>query len=345
MIRILLQYDDPYFVNALSRYASAKCPDIDILCFTTKEKAESYLDRKSPRIDIVISEEAITHNGNPVASMRLYPGDRTEFTPDGNGSHINIYQAGSAIFTDIKSAYALADGTQPIAHSLHIISTFSVEGGCGSTTVCYALAAAVARQGGQVLFLNLEPAAYTDQLYEDGNDKSIDELLYVLFDGRNAASELLNTAWRNQDNVLVLPPFHSEKDRRALKKQHIQSLISSIEKSTDYQYLFVNLPTDLQDLSVWVLEESTAVINVYSDTKRGRFRMQAMEHALDELDLKIPGRLVNVLNRCGSETEEAGIDGKIPYSESLSKGVRVGAVLDRNPSYLRACENLLQRID
>ena len=83
MIRVLLQYEDAYFVEAFSNYASAKCPDVDVLCFTTKEKADSYLERRHPRLDIVISKSPFPSLPNV---QYLMPGEVTRFADQGGVS-------------------------------------------------------------------------------------------------------------------------------------------------------------------------------------------------------------------------------------------------------------------
>ena len=272
------------------------------------------------------------------------PGEVTRFADQGGVSCINIFQSGNAIVSDIHSAYALTHGSESAEHTLRVVSTFSVEGGSGKTTICYALAAAAARDHQQVLFLDLEPAAYIGQLYQQEENRYMDDLLYAIRDERDIAKALLNTCYRNKDGVMVLPPFHSEKDRRSLKKNHFRTFISAIEESTDFSYLFVNLPADLQDMTLWMLEESSVIVQTYSDSPAGRYRMGVMGHCFENLDEQIPAKILTVLNRCSGREEEAGIDVKFPTSESLRRGDLVGEVQDKNPEYMRACTNLLRLI-
>ena len=143
MIRILLQSDDGYFVNAFSNYAS----------FTTAQKALAYLSTAQLRLDAVLAtREVLDHLPPDTASMRLLVSDRTLYA-DTKNIQINIYQAGSAIISDIKNALALSGermfGTLN-GRGVRVVATHSVQGGSGKSVLSYALAALALPQPGPV---------------------------------------------------------------------------------------------------------------------------------------------------------------------------------------------------
>ena len=56
MIRIVLQSEDLYFLQAFSDYASAHCPSIEFVCFSSKEKALQYLEKPPLRVDALLAQ-------------------------------------------------------------------------------------------------------------------------------------------------------------------------------------------------------------------------------------------------------------------------------------------------
>lgn len=346
MLRILLQFDDPYFVKAFSNYVSANCPELEFMCYTSVEKANNYLRSSARRLDAIIGEEAFLAQQDLPDVVKLCAAEQTIFSrPD--AMQINIYQSGSAIISDIKNALALqkrylTTATGRIAQN--IVAVYSAQGGSGKTTICYALALAAVKAGKQALYLNLEPVPCRAQLYLHNFKSSIDDLLFALKDRRELGPIVLDTMERNEAGVLVMPPFHTVNDLLSLTQEELKQTLRILAENVGVEYLFIDLPCGLQPLNLWVLEECTTMLQIYSDDVCGRSRLEQVEEDVYYQDLPIKGKTLKVLNKCRKKGPEEKIDVKIPFSESLQQGRTVGEVQERNPAFLQGCTEILNKI-
>lgn len=345
MIQMLLQCDDAYFVNAFSNYASLNCPTIEFVCFTTVDKALEYLAGSSLRLDAILGSQELLAQVNRPKTARFLVSDQTVYS-DEETIRINIYQSGTAILSDIKSALALSGGNlfQNGGRNVHVVAGYSVQGGCGKSTLSYALAAAAARAGKQALYVSLDPFPALGQLYAHNFSASIDDLLFALKGARDLAPVMLDTLERNMDHVMVLPPFHFAGDLLSLTQEELEKLIRDLVEKTDLEYIFIDLPVGVQGMNLWVMEQCSTVMQVYTDDPAGRERMQRMQQDVYFKNLPIHGQVLTVLNKSRQKTPESGVDMKIPYSESLQQGRRVADVQERNPAFLKSCTDLLQML-
>lgn len=347
MIRILLQSDDGYFVNAFSNYASLHCANIEFVSFTTAEKALAYLSSATLRLDAVLATREVLDRMPGNSAMRLLVSDRTLYT-DADPMQINIYQAGPAILSDIKNALALSGNRMfglAAGRQVRVVSVYSVQGGSGKSVLSYALAAAAAREGKQALYLSLDPFPAWSQLYEHSFTAVIDDLLFAIKGNRDPAPVLLDAMERNADKVLVLPPFRFAGDLLSLSRENLEKLLGVLVEKTDLDYIFLDLPVGFQELNFWALEQSTCVLQVYSDDDAGRERLRRMQQDVYFKNLPIRASVLTVLNKCRRRDAEEGITAKIPRSESLLQGRRVTDVQERNPAFLKSCTELLQAIN
>ena len=345
-MRVLLQCEDQYFVQAFSNYASDKCCNIDFVCFTTADKAVEYIGNSHPRLDAVLAEQEVLDQLRAPGTVRLLVSDHTSFAAGGQ-VQINIYQSGSAILGDIRNALALAGAGSFHTvgeRTVHVVCSYSVQGGSGKTVLSYALAAAAVRSGKQALYVNLEPFPALTQLYSEEQGRSMDALLLTLKSGRELAPVVLDTMLRNQDGVMVLPAFSFAQDMLSLTEEQLKKLIRTLVEKTEMEYVFIDLPVGIYPLNLWAMEQCSTVLQVYTDDPVGREHLRRAESDMYFRDLPISGTRLTVLNRCREKTGEPEVSARIPYSDSLNRGCRVTEVQEKNPEFLRSCTELLEKI-
>lgn len=343
MIRMLLQCEDAYFVSAFSNYASLHCPTIEFICFTTVDKAVKYLSESNLRLEAVLGSQELLDQVTRPKTARLLISDQTVYSTE-EAVRINIYQSGTAILSDIKSALALTSGDlfRTGGRNVHVVAGYSVQGGCGKSVLCYALAAAAARAGKQALYICLDPFPALGQLYKHNFNTSMDDLLFAIKGARELAPVVLDTMDRNMDHVMVLPPFNFAGDLMSLTQEELEQLFRVLAEKTDLEYIFVDLPTGIQPMNQWVLEQCTSILQVYTDDPFGRERRERVEQDVYFKNLPLHGQILTVLNKCRQKEPEEGIDMKIPFSDSLQQGRLVTDVQERNPAFLKSCTDLLQ---
>ena len=199
----------------------------------------------------------------------------------------------------------LAAIRQQISSAVDIIcllyTSYSVQGGSGKSVLSYALAAAAARSGKQALYISLDPFPALGQLYEHDFSGTIDDLLFALKGGRDLAPVVLDSMERNADHVMVLPPFHFAGDLLSLKQEELNALIRVLVEKTDLEYIFLDLPTGIQTMNLWALEQCSSVLQVYTDDLVGRERMQRVDKDVYFQNLPIHGQILTCLldtSRC-----------------------------------------------
>ena len=346
MIRILLQMEDTYFVKAFSNYVSCNCPELEFLCFTSAEKANAFLKDDARRLDVIVGEERFLAGCGKDDVIRLVVSDHTIFSSP-EAMRLNVYQAGRDIVADIKSALSLRKGylCTTSGRSIHnVVALFSQQGGSGKTTIAYALALTAVRQGKQALYLNFEAAPYVGQLYIHDFQHSMDDLLFALKDGRELAPVMLDTLERDEEGVLILPPVHSTGDLLSLTQEEVRKILHVLIENVEIDYLLIDLPCGLYPLNVWVLEECTTILQVYTDDECGHARMRQAKMDPYYQELSIKGMTLTVMNRSRSKTIESGDVVSIPFSESLQQGRMVSRVQESNPAFLNSCTTLLQKL-
>ena len=342
MIRVVLQCSETYFVEAFSNYVSAKCKDMEFLCFTDVQKTLDYIRKGRLRVDIIAAEDELLRALPETKAFCMEIGERTAFSDEMEAT-LNIYQPVGAILADLRAAAALRSGRSGTEGQASVVAFYSNEGGSGKTTASYAAALAAVRAGKQAIYLNIEMSPCVQQLYAHNFEHPLDDLLYAIRDGRNIAQAILDVQERNQDGVLVLPPCHSVGNVLALTQAEIKNFFAELTTKTGIDYVFVDMTCGYLPLNLWVLEECTTLVQVYSDTTMGRARLH--NAAEDEYfqNLPIGGKTLTVLNRSRSKNEE-NADVLLPFSESLQAGRMVQDVQNRNPAYLAACTALVDKI-
>lgn len=347
MIRVLLQCEDAYFMQAFSNYASANCHNMEFVCFTTPEKAMDYLRTTALRLDAVLATRPVLDLNAQPGAARLLAGERTVFA-DPQAMQINIYQSGPAIISDIRSALALTGKHlfgDTGGRNVRVVASYSVQGGSGKTVLSYALAAAAARRGKQALYINLEPFPAFGQLYDHSFAASMDDILFALKSGRDLAPIVLDTMERDRDNVMVLPPFRFAGDLLSMSQDDIKALLQVLAEKTDLEYIFLDLPVGLQSINLWALENCSHVLQIYTDDAVGREHMTRAEADVYFKNMPIQGAMLTVLNKCRQKNKEEGINARIPHSDSLQQGCKVSDVQERNPAFLKGCFDLLDQLD
>ena len=180
MIRMLLQCEDTYFVNAFSNYASLHCPSIEFVCFTTVEKALEYLSGSFLRMEPSWAlRNCWTGSSGPMWHGSWY---RTRpCIPTRNPSGSTFISPVRPSFRTSRAPWrfpAMICSTRADGMSMWWRPTLYR---AGAANRCSATLWRLRRRGreNRPLYISLDPFPALGQLYEHDFSGTIDDLLFA----------------------------------------------------------------------------------------------------------------------------------------------------------------------
>lgn len=351
MFTVLLQNDDDFFIKNFNDFVANNIKDIQFLCYTDVDKAIEELEKSKIHIVAAIGTDGFIKKVNESDKIdnkivKLLTSDETQINKNGI-SKINIYQNGRAFVSEVKTAISSVTGNDlGQIKGRNVVSFFSVQGGCGKSTLAYALAMVAVSQGKQAMYISFEPSAYVSRFYNISSEKNLNSLLVELIDGNEDVQEqILSIRERDENGVWVLPPFDNVSDLYRLKEKQIEVFIANLQKKIDVDYIFIDLPSGYQEMNLWVMRCSNVIIHVASNVAGGEMRLEKTLQDVYYKNIESVAKPITVINKKSDDPIKTIVDMTIPYSNSLSKDVKVLEVLKTNPGYYKAIKELLDNID
>lgn len=351
MITVLLQNDDDFFIKNFSDFAATSIKDIQFLCYTDVEKAIKELEDSKIHIVAAIGSDKFIERVNASDKIdnkivKLLTSNETIMKKD-TFSQVNIYQNGKSFVSDIRTAISSITGNVlGQINGRYVVSFFSVQGGCGKSTLAYALAMVAVSAGKQAMYISFEPSAYVSRFYTPMEAKGLNDLLYNLRDGRKDVQEqILNTRKRDENGVWVLPPFENISELYKLEKKQIEVLITNLHEKVDVDYIFIDLPSGYHEMNKWVMTMSNVIIHTASNIAGGEIRLENTLKDVYYKNIEFAGKTITVINKKCDNPIRSVVDMTIPYSNSLSNDIKVLEVLKTNPGYYKAIKELLDNIN
>lgn len=351
MFTVLLQNDDDFFIKNFSDFVATSIKDIQFLCYTDIDKAIKELEDSKIHIVAAIGNENFIERINTSDKIdskivKLLTSNETVIKKD-DISKLNIYQNGKSFVSDVRTAISSITGNGlGQVNGRYVVSFFSVQGGCGKSTLAYALAMVAVSSGKQAMYINFEPSGYVDRFYSSLDPKGLNDLLYNLRDGRKDVQEqILNTRKRDENGVWVLPPFENISELYKLERKQLEVLITNLHEKVDVDYIFIDLPSGYQDINLWVMTKSNVIIHTATNVAGGEKRLEKTLQDIYYKNIEFAGKTITVINKRSEDPIRAVVDMTIPYSNSLNKDVKLIEVLKTNPGYYKAIKELLDNID
>lgn len=351
MFTVLLQNDDDFFIKNFSDFVATSIKDIQFLCYTDIDKAIKELEDSKIHIVAAIGNENFIERINTSDKIdskivKLLTSNETVIKKD-DISKLNIYQNGKSFVSDVRTAISSITGNGlGQVNGRYVVSFFSVQGGCGKSTLAYALAMVAVSSGKQAMYINFEPSGYVDRFYSPLDPKGLNDLLYNLRDGRKDVQEqILNTRKRDENGVWVLPPFENISELYKLERKQLEVLITNLHEKVDVDYIFIDLPSGYQDINLWVMTKSNVIIHTATNVAGGEKRLEKTLQDIYYKNIEFAGKTITVINKRSEDPIRAVVDMTIPYSNSLNKDVKLIEVLKTNPGYYKAIKELLDNID
>ncbi len=333
------------FLDCFSAYVMESVKNgYDFSFFTERSLVDNAL--KQQQADLLLAEEDFLQKCDcPVDCIKVIMSNRTQVDRKTGRHEVNIYQRGRDILADMEKLIGIAGGAgmEKKDKTQKIVAFYSPQGGVGKTTLAYSLALLCARKHTSI-YLNLEEAPYTDHLYQTTFHTGMEDVLYAIKDHRDTDAVLSNAMEKDCRNVTTLPVFAHYQDYQDLTGDETETFIESLLAVSRAEYIFIDLPGGLTGQSRRILEMSDVSFWIFEDTAIGKGKMEKVQsdHSIQRMAFFNKTRFVQ--NKCKVRGEDSAVI-RIPFSDSLSKGMAVDAVLSGNQDFYNGCLELINMVD
>ena len=175
----------------------------------------------------------------------------------------------------LLKAAAVRHGKPPVR-----IGIYSPLGRCLNTTFSLTLGEILARSG-EVLYLGFEPFSPVPAFLGQSFEGSITELLYFNDCARHKLPARLREIRISAGGVDLLPPAGSLSDLQDIRAEQWCSLLDSITKMTDYEYVILDLSDCVRGL-MKILRECDEVYTITRTDRMSKAKLEEYERQLGE---------------------------------------------------------------
>lgn len=200
--------------------------------------------------------------------------------------NVSKFQSISNIAAHIRSRYAA--GEEPVSHSLRHgrpmvrIGVYTPVTRCLQTTFSMTLGQLLARRH-RVLYMNFEAFSGLDKMLARDFRGSVSDLVYYNECAREKLAGQLEMMTEEAGGMHFLPPMKSFIELRSIKREQWSSLLRTIEKVTEYEYLIMDL-TEHTDGLLDLLRTCDRVYTIVRDDTFSRARYFQYEDLLRRMN-------------------------------------------------------------
>ena len=238
-IKLLIATDDSDYGGHLSNFLSERyASTFDVNLCTSSEQFQNITTSNKFGAALIEPKFATESDlGNILLPLILWSHDENHSEISENLTKIHKYQRISSLAENILESYAKVSNGAFFAHVgryAKVTACWSPKGGAGTTSVALAYCAEKARNGKDVLYLNLESFSSIPVFFADSG-KSISTIFEVLEKKEGDISILIN-GLRRKDDASSISYFCSPKnydDVNILSIDDTQTLISACCAATD----------------------------------------------------------------------------------------------------------------
>lgn len=209
-------------------------------------------------------------------------------------------------------------------HSTELYTFFSSSSGTGKTTVALNLARIIGKER-KVLYINLEKLSCVDLFLQPTENNEFALLVYYLQikpkDWEHKLSSLIHHS--DQLNCDYIMPAERSIDLQELSPEDVEAFITVVLKQQVYDYIILDLSSEIQSLQLKVLKLSHRILWLLTDDifslHRTKRIWKEIEQQHSEERTELESKVHYIMNRYTGSTlndymqEGIQIDGYLPY--------------------------------
>lgn len=328
-IKIILADQEEEYVSKFKKYLDLKKERnrIELISATTKDSLQNLV--KSENFDLLLAtpyffDTPLVHE-IPIV-VGLDDQTKKEGVPF---PLIEKYQSLSKLTSELLAIYF-----EKIEHTEYfvinkgvtkIISVFSSTSGAGKTVFALNLANELTKMELKVLYLNLETIHSTELFLKDNKDaRQSSEIIYF---AQKKSDRLLSKIekYKKTDSYLGFDYFdfiHNPAEMLELKRTEVQYLLNIIKSSDVYDYVVVDLDSQLHERSFEAIQASQKIIWLVKNDATSIFKSEIMgknSRALIGLDSEANSAVHFIMNQCQEDMHletSLPIKSRVPYISS-----------------------------
>lgn len=334
-IHLIIADKDEAYVDSLSNYLINNHSNrFQINSFTKEEYLLEYISRNKGKDDILLlCSEWYTNSvlkDKVNTTIILSGGMLTNEAID--CEVINKYQRGDKMVSSILNCFAEVNPNRYYISDKEkktkVIAIYSPVGGVGKTSIAVGASIKSAEDGKNVFYLNLENIQSTPNFFDCTNCQSISNIIYYIKEKKkNIALKIEGIRCTDpRYNIHYFAPPDSCVDLDEMSIDEIQYLLNKLRLSREYDEIFIDMSSNLNEKNVSILNASDQIILVID---QGDLAIAKLNTFLNELklfskrnDWDILGKIIIVLNKYNQSKviniKSQNLDGKpisvkIPY--------------------------------
>ena len=254
------------FTDKKKFYSCAKTEDIECLLVSESVYGQEVEVLKIPHI-IILSE-----NGENL-NKALH--------------HINKYQSCENILHEVMEYYTEKSEAVPTAlrtgiRKMQIIGIYTPIGRCLQTTFSLTLGQMLARRF-KTLYLNFEVYSGFSRLLSRTFDSDISDLMYYFACAREKLACRMESMVETVNGLDFIPPAEIYQNLAGIRGSQWMDLFQEIEKSSEYEYLILDLTDSIMDL--WeVLKGCDHIYTISRDDGMAMAEIEQYEKVLEQME-------------------------------------------------------------
>lgn len=326
-IHLIIADRDEAYVDGIANYiVNNYSHRFQVSSFTEKEYLLNYLSSNKKEVDILlichewyidsISKDEIG------TTIILSGGMLTNEVID--CEVINKYQRGDKLVSSILNCFAEVNPNKYYISDkdkkTKVIAVYSPIGGAGKTSIAVGCSIKSAEDGKSVFYLNLENIQSTSYFFDCENSQSISNILYYIKEKKKNITLKIEgiRCIDPQYDIHYFSPPDSYIDLDEMSVDEMQYLLDKLKMSKDYDEIFIDMSSTLDEKNVSVLNASDQIILVLGQDDVAMTKINSFMNELNVFSkrncLDISDKMIVVLNKCTqnriTKIEEIELDGK-----------------------------------